>query len=96
MNYQLPSQVDLLELIEAVRENLKTYSYEELETATLTIGWHPTSGSWSYQTGDNSFTGNAYGYPCWAVVEVCRETDEADCADLIDSIHHQLDEGAAP
>ncbi len=50
----------------------------------LTIGYDPESGDWSYQTGDNSYTGGAYGYPDWAVTRVYRDTNSRDCArDLI-------------
>lgn len=40
----------------------------------LTVGWQE-SGEWSYQTGDNSFTGGAYSYPHWAVVTIDRRSD---------------------
>lgn len=35
--------------------------------------------SWSYQTGDNSYTGGAYGHPYWGVVTLTRESD---CGEL--------------
>jgi len=47
----------------------------------LTVGWD--GQDWSYQTGDNSFTGGAYGYPYWAVVNVYRDTDASKLADEI-------------
>jgi len=37
--------------------------------------------SWSYQTGDNSFTGGAYGHPDWAVVALYRDSDTAALAE---------------
>ena len=36
-------------------------------------------GSWSYQTGDNSFTGGAYGHPFWGVISLYRR---GNCKDL--------------
>lgn len=36
--------------------------------------------SWSYQTGDNSFTGGAYGHPIWGVGYLCRDSDLEDVA----------------
>jgi len=35
--------------------------------------------SWSYQTGDNSYSGGAYGHPVWAVVYLYRRSN---CAEL--------------
>ena len=40
----------------------------------LTVGMND-SGEWSFQTGDNSFTGGAYGYAHWAVVSVFEDSD---------------------
>jgi hypothetical protein len=55
----------------------------------LTIGWSPDSGAWSYQTGDNSFTGGAYLHPILAVATIDRRCNSRDVArDLI----MQLDE----
>jgi hypothetical protein len=30
--------------------------------------------SWNYQTGDNSYSGGAYGHPVWAVVSLYRRS----------------------
>ena len=46
---------------------------------SLTVGWVP-SGAWSYQTGDNCYTGGAYGYPHWAVVSVYRRGSSLEIA----------------
>ena len=46
---------------------------------SLTVGWEP-SGAWSYQTGDNGYTGGAYGYPHWAVVSVYRRSSSVEIA----------------
>lgn len=53
----------------------------------LTIGVDTVSGDWSYQTGDNSYTGGAYGYRDWGVTRVYRATNSRECArDLIAQI----------
>jgi hypothetical protein len=42
---------------------------------------------WNYQTGDNSFTGGAYGHPVWGVVSLFRDSEPSElareCADQI-------------
>lgn len=39
-------------------------------------------GSWSYQTGDNSFTGGAYGHPYWGLAYLSRRSN---CKELAQS-----------
>jgi len=39
----------------------------------LTVGSDGTD--WSWQTGDNSYTGGAYAYPHWAIVYITRDCD---------------------
>jgi hypothetical protein len=50
----------------------------------LTVGFTPETPdrdySWSYQTGDNSFTGGAYGHRHWAVVSIYRDSNPAEVA----------------
>ena len=46
----------------------------------VTIGYSPDDGSWDYQTGDNSFTGGAYGHPDWAVVTLYRRANSRELA----------------
>lgn len=56
----------------------------------VTIGASP-DGSWSHQTGDNSFTGGAYGHPVWGVVYLYRDTDVDGAAEsVLDEIAEQM------
>ncbi len=59
----------------------------------LTVGWDGKR-SWSYQTGDNSFTGGAYSYPHWAVISVYRDSDAEDLASDIRDQLEELNAGA--
>jgi len=62
---------------------------ETIPGIDITIGHDPKTGEWDYQTGDNSFTGGAYGYPNWAVGRVYRRTNSRGLAkDLIDQLHN--------
>lgn len=51
----------------------------------VTIGFTPATEdsdcSWSYQTGDNSFTGGAYGHQHWAVVSLYRRSNSRELAE---------------
>jgi len=52
----------------------------------VTIGADET-GAWSYQTGDNSYTGGAYGMPYWGVISLYRRSNCRDLArDAVDQI----------
>lgn len=44
-------------------------------TLQLTIGVSEDGKKWGYQTGDNSVTGGAYGFPHWAVVDIFYDSD---------------------
>lgn len=88
---------DLRALIEAVRGDIKDdYRSEGCgEPSTdLTIGCDGDPTVWGYQTGDNSFTGGAYGYHTWAVVTVFRDSDPIVLAsELINQLTDQLPNG---
>lgn len=88
----LPDIAELTSLVEHVKATGLTYCEPDDEGniwTDLTVGWSPTSGEWSWQTGDNSFVGSAYHYPIWAVVSVGPDTDAKETAE---DIRGQLDE----
>jgi hypothetical protein len=80
---KLPPVGELAALVRAVkrtiRDEYRADECEERPSVSLTVGWKP-SGAWSYQTGDNSYTGGAYGYPHWGVVTVYRRSDSSAVA----------------
>lgn len=57
---------------------------------TVTIGGTVEGGvitDWNYQTGDNSFTGAAYGFPHWAVITLHRRSNSTELArEAVDEI----------
>ena len=50
----------------------------------VTIGFTPStpdkSASWNYQTGDNSYSGGAYGHRHWAVIYLYRRSKSRELA----------------
>jgi outer membrane protein assembly factor BamA len=47
--------------------------------------------SWSYQTGDNSYSGGAYSHPVWAVVSLYRRSNCKElAAEAMDQALDQL------
>ena len=103
---KLPAIRDLAVLVRAVkatiRDNYRADEYDTVPGICLTVGWcavsqwsggvYVNAGEWSYQTGDNSYSGGAYGYPHWAVVSVYRRSDSRA---LARDIRAQLEELSA-
>lgn len=54
----------------------------------LTVGLNDQGTEWSYQTGDNSFTGGAYSFPIWAVIWI-TEDDTVD--DVFNALMGEID-----
>jgi hypothetical protein len=70
-----------------------------LPSMLLTIG--ADADNWSYQTGDNSYSGGAYGYAVWGVGYIYRDSDPREVAkEIADDIDENdesiYDESIAP
>jgi hypothetical protein len=85
-----PSIKELAALIRHIKKYIHNDYIAEGEdkpSIDLTIGVDVKTGNWDYQTGDNSYTGGAYGYMDWAITRVYRSTNSIDCArELISQI----------
>jgi len=83
-----------ISLKSAIEDDFRADEFDESDTPSMcvTIGANER-GEWSYQTGDNSFTGGAYGFPDWAVVTLHRRSNSTELArevvsQLADLMHH--------
>jgi hypothetical protein len=76
-------------LIPDIRDDYRASDDPDDETPAilLTVGFTPETEdrdySWHYQTGDNSYSGGAYGHMHWAVVSVTRDCVPSEVADEI-------------
>lgn len=74
----------LASLIPEIRDDYRAADDDEQPGMCVTIGFtqetEDKDASWHYQTGDNSFTGGAYGHPHWAVVYLYRDSDPESLA----------------
>lgn len=94
MPSKLPTIAELSGLFMALKPQIMD-DYRAFEDADedsapsmcVTVGWTPEDGSWSYQTGDNSYSGAAYGHPHWAVVALGRRSN---CRALAREVQDQL------
>lgn len=58
----------------------------------VTFGLNET-GEWSYQTGDNSYTGGAYGFHYWGLAYLNRRSNCKELAqDAFDEAYGQMPE----
>jgi hypothetical protein len=84
---------DIAALVRDVRAQIQpAYRASEDDTQPgiqLTVATDDAFSMWSFQTGDNSYTGGAYGLPHWAVVAVYRDSNSFDVAR---DIYQQLQE----
>ena len=88
---------ELQELIEHVRTQITddtlAFDFDVEPGIQLTVGASKDLKTWSYQTGDNSYTGGAHAYPYWAVVGVYRDTSAGDLAqDILDQLVWEIAE----
>lgn len=92
---ELPAWGELERLVShlkaEIRDEYRASEGEDEPGIQLTVGWDGKK-DWSAQSGDNSFTGGAYGYQYWAVVSVYRDTKSGD---LVEDIRDQLEEVSA-
>lgn len=74
----------LADLIPEIRDDYRATDDADDDTPGMlvTVG-ADESGAWGYQTGDNSYTGGAYGYPAWGVGYLFRDSDPAEVAESI-------------
>jgi hypothetical protein len=83
---ELEPEFELLvtELIPTIADDYRAFEdfdpEDDVPSMQLTVATDDLASCWSFQTGDNSFTGNAYGLPHWAVVYLTRDSDPNDVA----------------
>lgn len=71
-------------------DNFEGEDEDDIAYNDLTVGMND-SGEWSFQTGDNSFTGGAYGYAHWAVTSVFEDSDpEAVYQEIVEQLEDLL------
>jgi len=75
-------ELELRTLLIALKPDIRDdyrESADDLPGMDITIGVDAECVAWNYQTGDNSFTGGAYGYPYWGVGRLYRRSN---CTEL--------------
>ena len=82
----LPNKEEVTKVVERVLQIAKRDD-EPLDLTVATNNEDPDK--WSFQTGDNSYSGGCYAYYHWAVVTVDPD-DEPE--EIIESIYNQFND----
>ena len=70
----------LIDLKQYIADDYHCQDDTEDDCPGMTVTIATTDGNdWSYQTGDNSYTGGCYNYQHWAVVSLYKDSN---CLDL--------------
>jgi hypothetical protein len=76
-----------------IRDDYAAECWEELPYPSMTITLAASlkhAGDWDIQTGDNSYSGVAYGYTYWAVEVLTRRSNTRELArQLIEELADQ-------
>jgi hypothetical protein len=81
MKYKFPTIKEIKQVLVHCKKHIHDDSRcfddpeDNIPGMPVTIGHNPETGLWDYQTGDNSYSGAAYGYPNWAVVYLYRRSN---------------------
>jgi hypothetical protein len=93
---KLPLIKDVAALIRDLKPTIgdeyRAIGCEEDDTPSmdLTVGCNTETGEWSWQTGDNSYSGGAYSYPIWGVIIIDRRCNSrATARELVNQIAEQ-------
>jgi hypothetical protein len=75
-------QTEIESLLKSLKKDIqndyRAYEEDSIPGILVTVGADLNddgSFSWGFQTGDNSYTGGAYGFPHWAVVGLYRRSN---------------------
>lgn len=83
--YKLPSIAEITRLLVSLKPEIADEYRctddpdDETPGMLVTIG-ASIDGSWSYQTGDNSYTGGAYGHRHWGLCYLNRRSNSRELA----------------
>ena len=87
---------DVTALIQGVKADIHDFdrAFEESEEPSIQLTIGSTDGKdWGWQTGDNCYTGGAYGYAFWAVEGVYRDTNCRElAAEMVREVKDQVAE----
>ena len=80
----------LVSLKAYIQDDFRASDDDTLPGMQITIGYTP-DGSWDLQTGDNSFSGCAYGHPIWSVNALYRRSNCYDIArEIVNDLKDQV------
>ena len=72
----------LISLKSTIYDDDRAHEEAALPSIAVTVGAQATPDGidWAFQTGDNSYTGGAYGFPHWGVCDLYRRDNSTTLA----------------
>ena len=70
----------IAELIPTIGDEYRASNDPQDDTPGMALTVGADTEGWSYQTGDNSYTGGAYGYATWGVGYLYRDSNPVERA----------------
>jgi hypothetical protein len=65
----------ITQLIVDIDDDCRADQFTDEPSIQLTLACNDDGSEYATQTGDNSFTGSAYGFPHWAVTTLTRDSE---------------------
>lgn len=76
-----PTIEELARLVRAIKPDIcDDYVEEKGDTPSIQLTIGADEEGWSYQTGDNSYTGGAYDYASWGIGYITRRCNSREVA----------------
>lgn len=72
-----------------IGDEYRAHEESSLPSMQVTVGAEMIDGeiAWNYQTGDNSYTGGAYGFSNWGTADLYRRSNTKElAADIVDNL----------
>ena len=74
-----------------IQDDYLAFEDDERPSIQLTVAADTLNGDWTYQTGDNSYSGGAYHYRFWGVTGVYQDSNCLEVAkDLVGQVKGQI------
>ena len=79
------------QLLPTIADDYRASDEDSEPSMQLTVATDDSGAEWSYQTGDNSYSGGAYCLPHWGVVSLYRDSEPAEvAADIMEQLAELL------
>ena len=81
----------IVDLKKSIQDDFRCSDDPDDKTPGIQITIGADENGWNYQTGDNSYTGGAYGYSHWGIGYIYRNSNSREVAkEVLDDLAQQI------